>query len=99
MVSKDPVGHGHFHVTKHNRANLTALNLPYSTGWISFVIIWVKKGTTLSHSLFTICKTRIDTIASFRFSLFNESVSALFTSHVQGWAFNDIDTNVQNAQL
>ena len=46
MVSKEAVGQGHFCVTKYNRAKFIAFNVPYSTGLLSIVIIWVKKGTT-----------------------------------------------------
>ena len=59
MVSKEAVGQGHFRVTKYDRANYIALNLPYATGLATFVPIWVKKVHILSHSLFTIRKMGI----------------------------------------
>ena len=46
MGSKEAVGQGHFRVPKYNRANHIALNVPYTTGLVSFVLIWVSKGTT-----------------------------------------------------
>ena len=45
-VSKDAVEQVHFRVTEYNGADYIGLNLPYSTGLVSSVIIWVKKGTT-----------------------------------------------------
>ena len=53
------MGQGHFRVTKYNRAHYIAWNLLYSTSLVSFVIVWVKKGTTYWVTLLTICKTGI----------------------------------------
>ena len=46
FVSKEAVGQGNFRATKHNRTNYIALNLPYATGLVSFVLVWVTNGTT-----------------------------------------------------
>ena len=55
MVSKEAVGQVHFRVTKYNRADYIALNLPYSTGVVSFVTVWVtERNHILSLSLLII---------------------------------------------
>ena len=57
MVAKEAVGQVHFDVTKYSRADYIALNLHYSTGSVSFVIIWVTESNhILSHSLLAIPK-------------------------------------------
>ena len=61
MVSKEAAVQVHFRVTKNNRADYLALKMPYSTGLISFVIIWVtERDHVLNNSLLTICKMVID---------------------------------------
>ena len=54
MVSKEPVGQGNFRVTKYNRANYTALNLPYNNRFSFFCSsVGHKRDHILSRSLFT----------------------------------------------
>ena len=60
VVSKQTLGQGHFHVTKYNRAGCIALNLPYSGGLVSFVMILAtERDHILIHSLLTIRRTGI----------------------------------------
>ena len=77
MVSKEAAVQVHFRVTKNNRADYLALKMPYSTGLISFVIIWVTERDDISsHSLVTIlvlqvipchndCSLRVEQISLF----------------------------------
>ena len=60
MVSKEAVGQVHFHVTKYVITDYIALNLPYFTSLVSFVILLVKeRDHKLSPSVLTIRKTGI----------------------------------------
>ena len=46
VVSKQAVGQGDFRATEYHTANYIALNLPYSIGLVSLVIVRIKKGST-----------------------------------------------------
>ena len=61
LVSKEAACQGHFCVTKYNRGNYIALNLPYYYQFSFFCSSMGRhRDHLLIHSLFTICKMGID---------------------------------------
>ena len=83
MVSWEAVGQVYFRVTKYDRAiyMYIALNLPYSTGSVSFVIIWdTERDRALSHFLLTIRNMRTEAMCQCLRLLDTVEVSLLIPS-------------------